>query len=155
MPTYFDPYPIPSPPLTVTVLQISPDRARLNSPVTLVQWASEEGGEGGGGENGAALSSAKTYRDSHPSHPCVVEYSTARTRNLSAGGGVGKEQEERGTRRIRCRRVVVTVSLGVLKVTSFCVISCRVDQINMLQISDCWLGTYGSCCLSAVGWRYR
>lgn len=66
---------------------------------------------------GAAASSPKAYRDGHPSHPCVVEYSTIRstTRALSGAGG-GREKEERCTRRVRCKRVVVTVSLGVLKV---------------------------------------
>eukprot|EP00903_Cladosiphon_okamuranus_P012790 g11954.t1 len=98
--------------------KISPDRARLNSPVTLVQWATEEGegGGGGGSEKGAATSSTKTYRDDHPSHPCVVEYSTTRTGDQT-GAGSGKEREKgKGEiRRVRCKRVVVTVSLGVLK----------------------------------------
>lgn len=68
---------------------------------------------------GGTSCSPKTYRDNHPSHPCVVEYSTARTTSLSAGGGGGKEKEEGGAKRIRCKRVVVTVSLGVLKVRGF------------------------------------
>lgn len=90
----------------------------LNSPVTLVQWATEEGGHGGGGGLGVASSSAKTYWDGHPSHPCVVEYSTTRnsTRGPLVGEGSENEREESCTRRIRCKRVVVTVSLGVLKV---------------------------------------
>lgn len=81
-----------------------------------MRWAAEEG-EGGGGEIGAATSSAKTHRDNHPSHPCVVEYSTIRTGDQAgAGSGKEKEKQEGITRRVRCKRVVVTVSLGVLKV---------------------------------------
>ena len=95
-------------PLFLPLPQISPERIRLNTPVARVQWA-QEGVEGEG--EGEAPSSAKSHRDSHP---CVVEYTT---RKRSSGGeGVGGGKEETCTRRIRCRRVVVTVGLGVLKV---------------------------------------
>lgn len=82
--------------------------------MTLVQWDTEEVGAAGG-EAGEASSYARTYRRSHPSHPCLVEYSTTGARDVSGGGG-GRKEKEGGTRRIRCKRVVVTVSLGVLKV---------------------------------------
>ncbi len=89
--------------------QISPERVRLNSPVARVHWG-QEGGVGGDAE---VSSSARSHGHSHP---CVVEYTT---RKRSSGGeGVGGGKEEACTRRIRCRRVVVTVSLGVLKVRS-------------------------------------
>ena len=125
MPPIFNLLSLPDPVASTTIPQISPDRIRLNSPVTLVKWATEEGG--GGGEIGAAASSTKTYRDGHPSHPCVVEYSTTRSRARDpSGAGGGREKDEVCTRRVRCKRVVVTVSLGVLKVrrlvssTPFC-----------------------------------
>lgn len=44
-------------------------------------------------------------------YPCVVEYTEPNQSGI-AGGGEGRVC----TRRIRCRRVVVTVGLGVLKV---------------------------------------
>ncbi|CAM9748978.1 unnamed protein product [Ectocarpus sp. 13 AM-2016] len=84
--------------------KISPERIRLQSPVTRVQWASQ---------------GQQERRDSPfaESHPCVVEYTTRR--HSSGGIDVGGEQghsDAVSTMRIRCKRVLVTVGLGVLKV---------------------------------------
>ncbi|CAM9159869.1 unnamed protein product [Ectocarpus fasciculatus] len=86
--------------------KISPERMRLQSPVMRVQWASQGQQEG---------------RQDSPfadSHPCVVEYQYPTRRYSSGGIGVRGEHDHSGrvpTRRIRCRRVLVTVGLGVLK----------------------------------------
>lgn len=58
----------------------------------------------------AARTTATADEYSQERYPCVVEYASCGTK---AKGG---EEEDVSTRRIRCRRVLVTVGLGVLKV---------------------------------------
>lgn len=84
---------------------------RLNSPVVRVHWG-QEGEVGGDAE---VSPSAGTHGRSHP---CVVEYATRKRSSGGEGVFVSGGKEEACTRRIRCRRVVVTVGLGVLKVRS-------------------------------------
>lgn len=127
--------------------QISPHRVRLNSPVSMVQWSTaeemfnppadgvdgastgraisvsrapsnpERGGNGRVPDQQAAAAAA-VQTDAYTRNPCVVEYKNRReceADDVKAGGG--------GiiNRRIRCRRVLVTVGLGVLKVRTYIV----------------------------------
>lgn len=99
--------------------QISPEKMRLQSPVTRVQWAVEDQEEEAGAECPTAPPAER--------YPCVVEYKSKSHAVGRTAANKSGEEESGGvsTRRIRCRRVLVTVGLGVLKVgripSSLCV----------------------------------
>lgn len=133
------------PPISNFPAQTSPDRLRLNSPVTLVQWSSSVDEVTGGNKDTSVISAtgvshlnkqSKLNRghqrpssagvvesvlkqeeraaENSARFPCVVEYTAVNSPagKLEVGGGAGRNC----ARKIRCRRVVVTVGLGVLKV---------------------------------------
>ncbi|CBJ34018.1 similar to peroxisomal n1-acetyl-spermine/spermidine oxidase [Ectocarpus siliculosus] len=110
--------------------KISPERIRLQSPVTRVQWASQ---------------GQQEERRESPfaeSHPCVVEYTTRR--HSSGGIDVGGEQDHSdlvSTMRIRCRRVLVTVGLGVLKDGTALTFSPPLPQAKLAAIRRVGFGT--------------
>ncbi|CAM9111164.1 unnamed protein product [Scytosiphon promiscuus] len=88
--------------------KISPQKMRLQSPVTRVQWAKDD--REWNEQSEGSSSRAENY-------PCVVEYESRSQRlgGRSANDSDGEVNGGVSTRRIRCRRVLVTVGLGVLK----------------------------------------